>query len=314
MLDTINARLNQAQEQRDQCRFRRTQLPLMREGLSREAYRLQSLEACVDEIQAQLDKLQSGSLSGMMASLLGRKESQVAERQQQLTELQEEFDACEKLVVELDEQAKEIEASLGDADAAEAEYQAALEQKQQFIVQSGGAQIERLNELIDQLSCAKSYEAGLEKAVQAGKHLTERLHTMTRSVGRSRNRGITVLSAGGLLMAAAVHTVMRGGSAKPAVGRVVDGLEQFHDAIGALEWSSDEPRDEHILQISVGIAGFATDVKSRGAKGMVWDTSSIGPILDAVQELIGHLKDIAAEITNHVKALEVEKQQIVEAA
>ncbi len=116
------------------------------------------------------------------------------------------------------------------------------------------------------------------------------------------------------MMAAAVHTVMRGRSAKPAVGRVIDGLEELHDAVNTLEWSSDEPRDERILQIAAGIAGFATDVKSRGAKGMVWDMSSVGPMLDVVQELIGHLKDIAAEITNHVKALEVEKQQIVEAA
>lgn len=313
MLDTINARLSEAQGNREQCRSRRSRLPLLREEFTREAYRLQSLEACVDEIQAQIDKLQSGSLSGMLASLLGRKETQVAEGQQQLTELQQEFEACETLVVGLDEQVKEFEANLGDVDTIEVEYQAALEQKQQLIVQSGGAQAERLNELIDQLSCANSYETGLEKAIQAGKHLTERLHTMTRSVGRETEAS-PCCRRGGLLMAAAVHTVMRGRSAKPAVGRVIDGLEQLHDAINALEWSSDEPRDEHILQLSAVIAGFATDVKSRGAKGMVWDTSSIGPILDAVQELIGHLKDIAAEITKHVKALEAEKQQIVEAA
>ena len=313
MLETINVRVNEARANRDQCRSRRSRLPLLREELSGAIYRLQSLEACVDEVQAQLDKLQSGSLSGMMASLLGRKETQLAERQAQLTELQQEFDTCEALVVELDEQVKEIEANLGDADAIEAEYEAALGQKQQALVEIGGAQAERLNELIEQISCAKNYEAGFEKAVQVGKHLTERLHSMTRSVGRSRTRGIAS-TAGGLLVAAAVNTVMRGGTAKPAVGRVIDGLEELHDAINALEWSSDEPRDERILQIAAGIAGFATDVKSRGAKGMVWDMSSVGPMLDAVQELIGHLKDIAAEITNHVKALEAEKQQIVEEA
>jgi len=313
VLDTINARVNEAQERRDEYRSHRSRLPLLREELAREAYRLESLEACVDEIQAQLDKLQSGSLSGMMASLLGRKESQLAERQQQLAELQQEFDACEKSVVELAEQVQEMEADLGDADAIEAEYQAALDEKQQHIVQSGGAQAERLNGLIDQLSCAKSYEAGVQKAVQVGKHLTERLHSMTRTVGRSRTKGIAS-ATGGALIAAAVNTVMQGGSAKPAVGRVIDGLEQFHEAINSVEWSSDEPRDERVLQLSAGMAGFATEVKTRGAKGMIWDSSSIGPMLDAVQELIGHLKDIAAETASQVKAIEAEKQRVVEEA
>lgn len=313
MLDAINARLQQAREHRDQCQSRRNRLPPLREELKREAYRLQSLEACLDEIQLRIDKLQSASFGALMASLLGRKDAQLAEYEAQLAELQEEFTACERAVVELDVQVKEVESDLGDVDAVEAEYQALLKQKEQLLVERGGESAQALSELLDQLSRARSYEVGLEKAVQVGKHLTERLHSMTRSVGRARTKGLAS-AAGGVLIAATVNTVMQGGTAKPAVERVVTGLEELHSAINGLEWSSEKPRDERVLQLAAGVAGFATDVQVRGASGMVWDASSVAPMLDAVQELVGHLKDIAAETSGQVKSLEAERQRVIEDA
>jgi len=313
MLDTINARLSEVRQRRDDCQAHRSRLPLLREELTREAYRLQSLEAALDEVQMRVDKLQSASLAGMMASLMGRKESQLAEHEAQLAELQHEFEACEKLVVELDEQVRGIEAHMGDAEELEAAFQAALREKEQFIVEQGGPDADRLGELIEQVSCAKGYELGLQKAVQVGRHLTERLHSMTRAVGRSKTKGIAA-AAGGALISATVNTVMQGRSAKPAVGRVIEGLEEFYEAINNVQWNSDEPRDERVLQLASGIAGFATDVKSRGAMGMVWDKGTVGPMLDAIQELIGHLKDVAAETAGQVKSLQTERQQIIEQA
>jgi hypothetical protein len=47
---------------------------------------------------------------------------------------------------------------------------------------------------------------------------------------------------------------------------------------------------------------------------MVWNLSSLGPMLDAVQETIGHLKDISAEMTEQIKSLEAERRSVVEAA
>jgi len=313
MLDTINTRLSEARQRRDECQSRQNRLPLLREELMREAYRLELIEADLDELATRVKKLQSASLAGLMASLMRRKESQLAQHEAELADLQKEFTAAEKRVVELDGQIKDIEASPNDVEALEAAFRAVLDEKQQCIIQEGGAHSQQLNKLNEQLSCTKGYEAGLQKAVQVGNHLTERLHSMTRSVGRARTKGIAS-AAGGALIAVTVNTVMKGGSAKPAVGRVVEGLEKFYEAINGVEWNKDEPRDEHVLQLAAGIAGYATDVRTRGATGLVLDTGIVGPMLDTVQELLGHLKDIAADTANQVKTLEAEKQRLVEEA
>jgi len=313
MLDEINARLRDARTKRDEQRLLRGSLPRLEEDLKREAYRLQSLEACLDDVETQVRKLESASLNALVASLMGNKEAQLAERKRELADFQQQLEACAAIVADLSQQIEQAQGDLDGADDAGAAYDALLEQKQTMIQDAGDEQAARLKDVLEQLDCAAGYRNGVDRTIHSCEHVTERIHSLTRSVGRARTKGINA-RAGGALLAVAVNTAMQGGTAKPAVKRVVEGLEALHADINKLEWRGDHPRDERVLELSSAVAGFATDVQSRGAMEMIWDSSCTGPMLDAVQELSGHLKDVSAEMTEQINSLEAERNAIVEHA
>lgn len=310
MLEQVNTHLREAKQRRDESLAIRSQLPRQREELSREMYRLRSLEARLEDMQAYIDKLGSVSLAALASSLLGRKEQQLAECHEQLAALQKGVEECAAIVAGLSDQIGKSEASLNDADDIDREVEALLAHKQDLVMETGGTIGEALREVVENLECAKTYHHGLDIAVQVGNHLTDRLHSLTRSVGRARNKGISP-SAGGAFLATAVTAVMRNSSAKPAVQRVIDGLERFQNAVTELELNEDDPRDARLLSLVDVVAGFAAEVKSQGASGAVADSSHIGPMHDALQEAIGHLKDISAEVSDQIKSLEAEKQSLL---
>lgn len=313
MFDEINARLAQARAKRDQQQALRGSLPRLQEELKRETYRLESLESCLAEVEEQVRKLESASLGALVASLMGNKAAQLAERKREFADFQQQFDACAAVVAELTDKFEQAQSGLSDDEAAASEYDALIEEKQKLILE---AQIERAGQLADVLrniDQARLYRNSVERAVQSGHHVTERIHTLTKSAGRSRRKGMSSV-AGGVLIAAAVNTAMKGATAKPAIKRVAEGLEKLHEDINKLEWKADEPRDQHVLELAAAIVGFAAEVQSTGARQLVSDTSSLGPVLDAVHETIGHLKDISAEMTDEIKSLEAERRSIVESA
>jgi len=313
MFDEINARLEQARTQRDQQQALRGSLPRLHEELKRETYRLESLESCLAEVEEQVRKLESASLGALVASLMGNKAAQLAERKHELADFQQQFDACAAVVAELTDKFERAQSGLSDDEAAASEYDALIEEKQKLILDGPVERAEQLAEVLNSIDQAKQYRSGVERAVQSGHHASERMHTLTKSAGRARKKGISSV-AGGVLIAAAVNTAMKGATAKPALKRVAEGLETLHEDINKLEWNPDEPRDQHVLELAAAIAGFAANVQSTGARQLVSDTSSLGPVLDAVQETIGHLKDISAEMTDEIKSLEAERTSIVESA
>lgn len=313
MFDEINARLELTRAKRDRQQAIRSSLPRLQEDLKREAYRLESLESCLAEVEAQVRKLESASLGALVASLLGNKQKQLAERQREFADFQQQFDACAAVVAELTDKFERAQSGLTDDDAANSQYEALLAEKQKLILEARDERAEQLGEVLQNIDQAKQYRTGADRAARSGEHVLERIHTLTKSAGRARHKGISPL-AGGVLIATAVNTAIQGSTAKPAIKRVADGLETLHDDVNKLEWKGDQPRDQRVLELAVAITGFATQVQSTGARQLVGDTASLGPMLDAVQETIGHLKDISAEMTGEIKSLEAERQSIVESA
>ncbi len=310
MLEQINTHLREAKKRREENLAIHSQLPQKRDALSREVYRLRSLEACLDDMQAHIDKLGSVSLAALASSLQDRKEHQLAECHEQLAELKKGVDECAAIVGGLAEQVGEAETNLENADKVDREFEALLDRKQELVIRAGGSIGDTLRDVVENLECATTYHHGLDIAVQVGNHLADRLHSLTRSVGRTPHKGISS-STDGALPTTTINTTTRNSTARPAVQRVIDGLERFHSAVTELALNKDDPRDARLLSLIEVITGFEAEVKAQGTTGAVTDSSHVGPMHDALQEAIGHLKDIAAEVSDQIKSLEAEKQSLI---
>ncbi len=313
MLEEITAQLLEAKERRDRGLSLRDQLPLMREELAREVYQLHALEASMDACQAKVDKLQSISVSAIMASLTGRKESQLTACLEEIEHYQKEFDACVTEVAKLETQLNQSESDLANMDQLNQVFEQLLEQKKTLICQSHSEQADQLKNLTSQITLSKRNRQDFNKAIQIGEDAIERMFSLIRSKGRARNRGINS-RAGGVLIAAAVNQVMQGNPAKPAIRRVSEGLEKFHQSILQLGYHSDHPRDKHIMELAAVVASSSTNLSKSGASQIVWDASQENPIMDAVQEIVGLLKEDLKDILKQIKTVETEIQTLIENA
>ncbi len=313
MLEEITSQLLKAKEKRNHGLFVHRQLPQMRDELARKVYQLQSLEACIDECQAHVDKLQSLSFSAIMASLTGQKASQLTTCIEEIERAKKELDSCAAVVTTLEEQLNQSESELGNMEQLNQTYEQLFDKKKMAITQAGGDHAAKIDSLSNQINELKGNRQIFKSAIQGGEEAIKRLFSLMKTKGRARNKGINT-HASGALVATAVNHALQGNPAKSAIRRATEGLEKFHQSILHLGYNSTHSRDAHIMQLISIIAAFSADLSSRGASQIVWDAKQEGPILDAVQETVGLLKEDFKEISKQIETLVVELQSFIENA
>ncbi len=311
MLEDLNTRLEGAKQRLDQWRRLKTSLPQAQERLSEEAYRLRRVDNYLHEVKQQVDALESLTLESLVDGLLGRKERKLGERRDELTELQRQYDEGEETLIALEHEVCEIKEEVARLGGSETAYKSLCDEKRELILAAGDERADHLMELAAELDAVKAERHAVRTAIQIGKNLLERLHTMTNSLGRARNR---LLYGGplGLVGYVAFNAVTRHGT-DTQVGRARDGLAEFNRCIDQLNHGNSET-DREIVRLGTALMDFHRELSGNRKGKLTCDMSVTLPILEHVQNTVSHLRGKLEHLDPQIAALDERQRLFVENA
>ncbi len=304
MSNNLDAQLTEARQQLADREQIRQSLAATRERLGKKNYDLTVLEACLASIDADVKAFESITLSSLWDSMLGRRDSKLNEKREEAVSLHQEFEQCAADVSTMAQQVKEMEEQLSTLAEIDRTFQSLCEQKQQRIFDRGDEQSGSLRALVDDLNAFKAERQRVEKALQIGKHVQERLRSMSSAVDRARHKGVGPGGVGALVATAVTVAMQRpaGGS----VDRAVQGLEEFSHAVAELS-HADNHRDTELIRLSTAVRECAATLAGQGVTGLVMDYGATGPGVEVVQNALGHLADKSDELKKHIATLESER-------
>jgi hypothetical protein len=192
-----------------------------------------------------VERLEGLTLINLIHTILGSKEeAQQKERQEYLAaklQYDESCAAIRDLKTEMDDMETEWK-GIGDP---EAEYQAVLREKEDFLICSGGSAAERLFAIDQQKGRLQAGVQELEEAIVAGEELETALIKMESHLSSARSFGAWDILGGGLLVTAAKHS--RINHAQGEVHRVQQLLRRFERELADVE-----------IESGVGLGGLAS--------------------------------------------------------
>jgi len=310
MLADLDARMADAKARLAAWKRLSQALPLARENADKIAYQRNTLEACLEEIQGDITRLESFSLTGLLDAILGQKERKLALKKEEHAALQTEFEQCNASLASAEQNVRDIERQLTELGDIEGEYRALGEEKQQLILDSGGPTADSLNILLQELDDARTRRHKLEKAIQLGQHARERIHSMTKSLGRAGNKRVAS-HALGALGATVLNSALQQG-ARGSVGRAGGGFEQFSQALSELDLSQGDHGDVEIIRLHTQINECCAVVAARGVGGLLNDASGRMDMVETVQATLGHLKDKSAAAAQRIASAEAKRLELLE--
>jgi len=313
MRGDLNRRIQEAKECVEQRQSLARALPAAQERRTLECNQLLALETALDEIDANIKALESFTLTGFLEGLFGRKEHKLSEARDERYTLQEQFDECARAVEDIDAEVKDIAkriSEIGDADDA---YQFLCDQKHNLIVERADASAAQLEELCLQIEGAKTRRHSLATAIRIGKNALERLHSMTKTLGRARNKMLQRGSVAEQVLCAPFNQASKK-IAQGAVDRAEDGVVQFHQLLDELDLSGDELADAEIKRLKPALAELNAELAAKSMEVLLDDSVTVGSLLGVVQEISGHLKDKLKETESRVDAFQRQRLDLIESA
>jgi len=283
-------------------------LPGLEEQLKAELYALSQLELAMESLTQELRSLESFSLAGLAASLLGGKEQKIAERQEQLAELNAEHEKCNAAIHALQQESSRLQGELTELSDARQFLDSLLSDRQSAYLDAGGEKAERLSRILDGIEDLHESHRRIDRAIEAGRHLLERLHSMTLATGRTRQRAMQSHQVGAI-GALLVNSVTRY-TAKGSVDRAQDGVQRFCDAVGQLSFDEQDPIDGEIVRLSAVVSELHSDLVGGSAYG----EGAAGPLLDAAIELVGHLEEKRDRQAGPMSTLEADRRAVLESS
>lgn len=308
----LAANFQQANQRLSRWKQLKGKLPQAQEQLTREDYQLRQVEHQLAAVEDRLHQLESFSLGGLISSLLGRKESEIGGLRERAERLRAEMESAAKALTAADDAVRQIEEqlkALGDPQQAMASLMRDVETQ---LLQEQGAGTGELADLNAQLAFSCGQRRELQKAVQVGKHLIERLHNMTNSLGRTQQKLIFGSPLGAVGNAALNAAAWHGMGAM--VQRARDGFMEFGRCMKSLDLSEGAELDMEIAKVADNIEGLQANLAGDFDGKYFCDPAASRPFLDMVQTAIGYLEDKLDRAAEAVTRLEKEKAKCIERA
>ncbi len=306
-LDTCLAEAQQRVEQELQVRG---QLTKARELLAGEGASLQRLENRVAEIEESIQSLESLSLGSLWASIAGNKAQQLDRQREELAAAEQRCEACAEKVVALDCEIQALEADLQDLIGAQEAYVSLCKEKEALLVDGDDPSAEQLRNVIAEQEGVAETQRCLKGAVRTGKHLLERLHSLTSALGRARTKMTGAGNPAGMIGKMVTNAVGRKGAAA-AISRARDGMKQFTDEVVGLDFGDDNQSAFDLPGLAASLAGYVEELTGGCAINQDCDMSALRPMVNDVQELVSQIENRLDALDAEVKAIESERRELI---
>lgn len=259
----------------------------LREDVTNETYRVQSLEQCLQQAKDAVYALESMTVGSVFATLAGSRDRKLAARQTELRDVQDRYDHA---VARLQSLARELESV--EPLVASSPQAAHAENPSRADGSADDGRTDRRNAARAPAGDAPAMSTEerrrvLHAAIERGRTLMERLHSLTSATGRARNRS----GAGrplGALGAMAMDAVGAHG-ARAAVQRVQEGMRAFNDKVAEVEFSEGTELDLELIRLAAETRHFEAELGAHSVTQLVMLGAGEGPLLEHVQNFVGLL-------------------------
>lgn len=206
MFEELNRELADAKEKIRRKNKLKGMLEQTNDTLQKELDRKKELEKILQDENSDVKKLESFSITSIFYSILGSKEQQLdKERQEQLAALLK-YDECSNSVLALEKEFENYKASLNELNAAEGEYETALEHKKELMLQMNDTNSQKLLQLMENLAQHEMQKKELVEAIEAGNNAKNELKKVIKALESAEGWGTWDILGGGLLATAAKHS------------------------------------------------------------------------------------------------------------
>jgi len=285
----------------------RRSLPALHEKKGQLEWKLRGLESCLEPVNGEIGRLERS----FIASLFGGKEQKLEAKRQEADAMQQQFDECVSELRTVEEELASVDGQLTDPHELEQEITRVYDEKARQIMEAGDETAAQLGDLDQARNGAKIHRQEVNQAERIGKHLLERLFSMTKSVGRARTKGVNS-SAVGAIAARAINAALQSSTAKPVVNRVQTGLGEFVDSLRKLQIPAEDKRGQVLEKLQQDFATSEAEMSACGVRGMVWDSSGVSQLVDSVQEAIALLKELSKEAAREAGDWEEQWRALIE--
>ncbi|MGI6344690.1 MAG: hypothetical protein ACOX18_06475 [Bacillota bacterium] len=244
-IESINQRLLEITEQREQLLHRQRMLQSATEELAAQRQRLAQLEAQLRKEERDVKALEGISLANLFRTVLGDKEQRLDKERQEFVRAKLRYDAAQSAVDRLEEEVAQLRAAIRRLPELQADYQELLREKEQALAQRGGAEHAAIFELSSRLAELRSRQKELREAIAAGKDVQGRTESMLRSLDSAAGWGVWDMIGGGFLSTMVKHS------------HIDDARQLAHDAQQSFRVFARELRDVNLqLDLNIEISGF----------------------------------------------------------
>ena len=244
-IESINQRLLEITEQREQLLHRQRMLQSATEELAAQRQRLAQLEAQLRKEERDVKALEGISLANLFRTVLGDKEQRLDKERQEFVRAKLRYDAAQSAVARLEEEVAQLRAAIRRLPELQADYQELLREKEQALAQRGGAEHAAIFELSSRLAELRSRQKELREAIAAGKDVQGRTESMLRSLDSAAGWGVWDMIGGGFLSTMVKHS------------HIDDARQLAHDAQQSFRVFARELRDVNLqLDLNIEISGF----------------------------------------------------------
>jgi outer membrane murein-binding lipoprotein Lpp len=206
----------------------------------------QGLKKQLDTEGKDLERLDGITLQNFWHSLKGTKDIAKHKEQEEYLAAKLKFDGLNANLENLERDIRRIDRELKALGDPQGEYQQAIQDKESYLLRSGGPDARRLFEVAEQLGCLRAESKELEEAIDTGQIAAQCLSEVEKSLGSAQGWGIVDILGGGLLTTAVKHAHI--GSARDKISQAQKLLRNFQTELADVQKTND----------SIEIGGLAT--------------------------------------------------------
>lgn len=277
--------------------------------LKSDAYRLEYLQGCTDELAAEIERLENpgflGTLQSLFASPLEKIEhlrSEQYELQRQADELAREIESMRRRLEEIN---SEVEAG-GDADA---DYAALLAGAERVVLDRGDETSARLQALIQDQGRVREQLDRTRLTLECAEAVLQRVDGMSQALSRLRKRRLPTLD-----VVSGALNVLQAQATKPSIQRVHRGLEELHRRLSQLDTSPGTDADVELMRLAAVLEGLCVDFAAGRIGSAFGDCRAAFPVEDEVREVIKVLQEKIGGLQADAERFDREKRSLVESA
>lgn len=262
---------------------------------------LEELGKMLEKEEKDVLKLEGMSLSSFFFNLIGKKEDKLDKERKEYLSAKMRYDECVLAVRELENEVKKYDEELMKYSGISEEYQQAIRQKQEMLINEDTDNGRKLRDLLEWINELKLDIKEVREAIDAGENASDALLEMKKPLNSAKNWGIWDMLGGDFFSDIMKHS------------KINDANRLSYDVQHHLRRFKKELADvNRFTDIKVNIGSFAkfADFFFDGLFADWFVQSRINESISNVEDAHSRVKGILSDLNRNLAAMEDEKQRL----